>query len=42
MTKILMIHADKCIGCHNCALACSFVHEKAFRPRAVRVHVYRA
>jgi carbon-monoxide dehydrogenase iron sulfur subunit len=40
MAKILMIHPDKCIGCHNCALACSFVHEKAFRPRAARVHVY--
>jgi len=23
MAHILMIHAEKCTGCHNCALACS-------------------
>jgi anaerobic carbon-monoxide dehydrogenase iron sulfur subunit len=40
MTKVLMVHPDKCTGCQNCALACSFVHENAFRPPAARVHVY--
>ena len=35
-----MIHPDKCTGCHNCELACSFEHEADFRPRAGRVHVY--
>jgi anaerobic carbon-monoxide dehydrogenase iron sulfur subunit len=40
MSKILMIHPDKCTGCHNCELACSFSHEGEFRNRASRVHVY--
>ena len=40
MAKVLMIHAEKCTGCHNCSLACSFVHEGQFRPPATRVHVY--
>jgi carbon-monoxide dehydrogenase iron sulfur subunit len=40
MTKVLMIHPDKCTGCHNCTLACSYGHEGQFRPTATRVHVY--
>jgi anaerobic carbon-monoxide dehydrogenase iron sulfur subunit len=40
MANILMIHADKCTGCRNCELACSFTKEGRFRPRATRVHVY--
>jgi anaerobic carbon-monoxide dehydrogenase iron sulfur subunit len=40
MTKVLMIHPDKCTGCRNCELACSFQHEGAFRPAATRVHAY--
>jgi anaerobic carbon-monoxide dehydrogenase iron sulfur subunit len=40
MTKVLMLHPDKCTGCRNCELACSFAHEGEFRPRASRVHVY--
>ena len=40
MSKILMIHPDKCTGCNNCVLACSFHHEGVFRPSASRVHVY--
>ena len=40
MTKVLMIHPDKCTGCHNCSLACSFGHEAQFRPTGTRVHVY--
>lgn len=40
MAKILMIHPDKCTGCQNCMLACSFAHESAFRMSASRIHVY--
>jgi carbon-monoxide dehydrogenase iron sulfur subunit len=40
MGKMLMIQADKCTGCHNCALACSMTHEQSFRLPAARVHVY--
>ena len=40
MAKVLMIHPDRCTGCRNCELACSFGHEGDFRPRASRVHVY--
>ncbi|HEX2924634.1 MAG TPA: 4Fe-4S dicluster domain-containing protein [Chloroflexota bacterium] len=40
MTKVLMIHPDKCTGCRNCELACSFAHEGQFRPVATRVHAY--
>ena len=40
MAKILMIHPDKCTGCRNCELACSFKHEGAFRPGAANVHVF--
>ena len=40
MTKLLMIHPEKCTGCENCVLACSFNHEKDFRPAATRVHVF--
>lgn len=40
MTKMLVIHPDKCTGCRNCELACSMQHEGHFRPRAGRVHVY--
>ena len=32
MAKVLMIHPDKCTGCRNCELACSFEHERRFRP----------
>jgi len=37
--KVLMIHPDKCTGCHNCELACSVFHEGEFRPRVSRVHL---
>jgi len=40
MKKVLMIHADKCTGCRNCELACSFSHEGAFQPRYSSVHAY--
>jgi Fe-S-cluster-containing hydrogenase component 2 len=39
MAHVLMIHADKCTGCHNCALACAMTHEQSFRLPAARVHV---
>jgi len=34
MAKVLMIHPDKCTGCRNCELACSFAHEAQLRPGA--------
>jgi carbon-monoxide dehydrogenase iron sulfur subunit len=41
MAKILMIHPDKCTGCQNCMLACSFANDGGtFRLVASRVHVY--
>ena len=40
MAKILMIHPEKCTGCKNCTLACSYEKESRFRPAASRIHVY--
>jgi len=40
MAKVLMIHPDKCTGCRNCELACSFEQEGSFRPGATRVHTF--
>ena len=40
MANVLMIHPDKCTGCRNCELACSFEHEGQFRPGASRVQAY--
>jgi anaerobic carbon-monoxide dehydrogenase iron sulfur subunit len=40
MAKVLMIHPDKCTGCRNCELACSFVKQDDFQPSASRVHAY--
>ena len=40
MPKILMIHPEKCTGCRNCTLACSYDKEGQFRPAASRIHVY--
>ncbi len=40
MAKVLMIHPDKCTGCRNCELACSFEHERRFRPGASRVQAF--
>lgn len=41
MTKMLMIHPEKCTGCRNCELACAFSHDGAnIRLRTTRVHVY--
>jgi Fe-S-cluster-containing hydrogenase component 2 len=30
MKKIILIDPNKCVGCRNCALACSFAKEKEF------------
>lgn len=40
MAKILMIHPDKCTGCENCTMACSYTKESKFRPAAARIHVF--
>jgi len=39
MAKILMLKPEKCISCRTCELACSFKHEREFRPSASRVNV---
>ena len=40
MTKMLMIYPDRCTGCHNCALSCSFYHDGEFRPHTSRIKVF--
>jgi len=40
MAKMLMIYPDRCTGCHNCELACSFFHDGEFRLPASRIHVH--
>ena len=40
MSKVLMIHPDKCTGCKSCVLACSYKHEGEARPTAARIHVF--
>lgn len=40
MAKIMMIHPEKCTGCRNCVMACSYKKENLFRPPASRIHVY--
>ena len=40
MSKILMVYPNKCTGCRNCELACSFQHEGASRRGATRVHTF--
>ena len=40
MAKMLMIYPDRCTGCHNCELACSFFHDGEFRLSASRIHVH--
>ena len=38
MARVMMIHPDKCTGCRNCELACSFEQEGSFRIGASRIH----
>jgi Fe-S-cluster-containing hydrogenase component 2 len=40
MAKVFMIHPERCTGCQNCRMACSFSHENQFRPAAARVQVF--
>jgi anaerobic carbon-monoxide dehydrogenase iron sulfur subunit len=40
MTKMLMIYPDRCTGCHNCELVCSFRHDGEFRPYTSRIHLH--
>ena len=37
--KMVVVHPEKCTGCRLCELACSFQHNKVFRPAASRVSV---
>jgi Fe-S-cluster-containing hydrogenase component 2 len=40
--QALEIHADKCTGCRQCELACSWVPTGVFQPSrsVIRVHVF--
>lgn len=40
MAKMLMIYPDRCTGCRNCELACSFFHDGEFRLSASRIRVH--
>lgn len=40
MAKMLVVHPDRCTGCHNCELACSFFHDGEFRPATSRIRVH--
>ena len=40
MTKILMVHPDRCVGCQSCTWECAFAHEGSQRLDASRVHIY--
>ncbi|MDY6827434.1 MAG: 4Fe-4S binding protein [Bacillota bacterium] len=37
--KALAFHAEKCIGCHLCHLACSAQNEQKFNPRLARLKI---
>ncbi len=39
MSKMLMIYPERCSGCHECELACSFFHDAEFRPHTSRIQV---
>ncbi|MDH7577128.1 MAG: 4Fe-4S dicluster domain-containing protein [Bacillota bacterium] len=39
MAKVLMLDPEKCTACRMCELACSFFHEKEFRPSVSRINV---
>lgn len=37
--KVLVVEADKCIGCRICELACSYLHTKEFSPKKSRIKI---
>jgi len=39
--KRILVNVDRCCGCRTCELACSFEHEKGFRPSVSRVTVMK-
>jgi Fe-S-cluster-containing hydrogenase component 2 len=39
MVGELIVHLDKCSGCHICELACSATKNRAFGPRRARITV---
>lgn len=41
MQKSLFLDADKCTGCSQCEIACSYHHEGAYNPVRSRIKVFR-
>ena len=45
MEKIIMLDPEKCVGCRQCSLSCSFVKEKSFslgKARNTTLWIYKA
>ena len=40
MMRSLSISVDKCTGCRQCEMACSFEHEGLFNPAKSRIRVF--
>jgi len=36
---VVKVHPEKCVGCWNCMLVCSFTYENVFQPSAARIKV---
>ena len=41
MVRGLLVHAEKCTGCHRCDLWCSLVKDGVCNPARSRIHVIR-
>ncbi len=39
MSAMLLLIADRCVGCRICELACSLKHEKVFNPNKSRIWI---
>lgn len=39
--KRLIVNAEKCAGCRQCEMVCSFIHERLFNPTLARITVFK-